>query len=135
MKKSTHRSEDKRRRRPQAGPVQPFGEQVVESLRELVGALDRGEKLHERFTIRTVDADLKPRDFTPSHIRALRNRLMTSQAVFARLLAVSVRTVQAWERGTPPSPMARRLLETIDRDPRAWLRLFQEPGTTRRRAG
>jgi DNA-binding transcriptional regulator YiaG len=45
-----------------------------------------------------------------------------SQAVFAGLLGVSRILVQSWERGVrDPSPLACRLLDTINRDPEGWL--------------
>lgn len=135
MSKSTNRRQGWRRKAGAGRGVQPVGRQVVESLTELVGALRKGDKLHERFTMRTVELDLEPRAFGPAEIRALRDRLMASQGVFARLLAVSVRTVQAWETGTAPSPMARRLLETIEHDPGKWLEALRGTAPTRRRAG
>jgi DNA-binding transcriptional regulator YiaG len=50
-----------------------------------------------------------------------------SQAVFARLLGVSVVLVKSWEAGTrEPSPLARRLLDTIRANPPAWLATVRE---------
>ena len=43
-------------------------------------------------------------------------------AVFAALLGVSRVWVQGWERGVRrPSPLARRLLDTIRANPASWL--------------
>ena len=48
----------------------------------------------------------------------MRERLGVSQGVFAHLLGVSVVLVKSWEGGVrKPSPMARRLMDTIQADP------------------
>jgi putative transcriptional regulator len=47
-----------------------------------------------------------------------------SQAQFARLIGVSVRTLQEWEQGRrAPSGPARTLLMVADRNPKALLEL------------
>jgi putative transcriptional regulator len=53
-------------------------------------------------------------------VKRLRTETLgVSQAVFARLLGVSPKLVEAWESGrnTPAGPV-RRLFELIERDPR-----------------
>jgi DNA-binding transcriptional regulator YiaG len=50
-----------------------------------------------------------------------------SQAVFAKLLGVSLNTVRAWEQGVNhPSDMACRFLDEIRRDPAYWVRRLKE---------
>jgi putative transcriptional regulator len=52
----------------------------------------------------------------------LRERFNCSQAVFARLLNVSVETLQAWEQGAPvPSGAALKLLTVAKHHPEALL--------------
>lgn len=49
---------------------------------------------------------------------ALRTRLNLSQSEFAKILGVSVRTIQEWEQGrTTPSGPALALLRIIDKHP------------------
>jgi len=56
-------------------------------------------------------------------VRRTRGLLRASQAVFARFLGVSVKTVRAWEQGfNVPSDMACRFMDEIRRDPSYWLR-------------
>ena len=64
----------------------------------------------------------EPTAWTPDRIQSPRNRIAVSQAVFARLVGVSTILAQGWEQGKrTPAPVAARLLDTIDRDPAAWL--------------
>jgi putative transcriptional regulator len=54
-----------------------------------------------------------------------------SQAVFARLLNVSTKTVQSWEQGTrKPSRAALRLIQIFGEDPGGLLRLAGLTGAT-----
>lgn len=55
-------------------------------------------------------------------VAAIRERTGLSQARFARLLGVSVRTLQEWEQGRrAPSGAARTLLMVANKNPRALL--------------
>jgi len=55
-------------------------------------------------------------------VGAIRAKTGLSQARFASLLGVSVRTLQDWEQGRrAPSGAARTLLLVADRDPKALL--------------
>lgn len=61
--------------------------------------------------------------FTATQIQALRARMRLSQHDFARMLRVSVKTVQNWEQGRrAPTGPAAALLRVMDREPRAALR-------------
>jgi putative transcriptional regulator len=54
----------------------------------------------------------------------IRKKTELSQARFAELLGVSVRTLQDWEQGRrAPSGAARTLLMIADNDPKALLRV------------
>jgi putative transcriptional regulator len=87
-------------------------------------AVKRGEPI----TVRNVKLDLEPRRYGPNDIKLLRQRMNISQAMFAQLLAVSVKTIQGWEAGVTTAPgMARRLLDEISENPKAWLRRRLEP--------
>lgn len=101
------------------------GRQVVRGLTGLRDALAIGTELPTRFTMRTVELAIEPRDWTPAEIKALREQLRASQSVFAKLLGASTKAVQAWEQGNPMSPMARRLLECIQKNPDPWKEMLQ----------
>jgi putative transcriptional regulator len=80
-----------------------IGHEILEGLREL----KRGE--HGRIT-------------NIPDVASVRNRSGLSQAKFAELLGVSVRTLQDWEQGRrTPSGAARTLLSIVDKDPKVLL--------------
>ena len=54
----------------------------------------------------------------PAHIATLRRRYNMSQTVFAAVLSVSVRTLQAWEQGRrTPNQASARLLQILETEP------------------
>ena len=78
-----------------------IGKEILEGIRQI----KRGE--HGRIT-----------NFPP--IAETRARVGLSQSEFARLLGVSVRTLQEWEQGRRiPSGPARRLLTLAHKNPKA----------------
>jgi len=106
-----------------------FGEEIIEGLEEFRDVLESGEPIGEHFTMRTVDLELEPHDYSPEDVKATRAKLRASQAVFAKLLGVSAKTVQSWEQGHVPPPMARRLLDLINENPARWLDLLRRGAT------
>ena len=72
----------------------------------------------ERNDLRTTTLPRPPQKMQGAEIAALRGRLNASQAVFARYLNVSIKTVQAWEQGSgKPSGAALKLLSIASRKP------------------
>src|SRR6266550_2375294 len=96
-----------------------LGELLVQSLTEVRDGL-AGQP--GKLTMKTVEiAD--PPHFDARTVHKLRDRLGLSQGLFAKLLGVSRKLVEAWEAGTRvPSPMARRLLDAIARKPSVYVR-------------
>jgi putative transcriptional regulator len=96
-----------------------LGDLLVKSLTEIRDGV-RGRRA--KLTMKTVEI-LDPPAFDPTAIHRLRTRLGLSQGLFAKLLGVSRKLVEAWEAGArTPSPMARRLLEAIGRDPSVYVK-------------
>jgi len=84
-------------------PKRNIGREILEGLREL----KRGE--YARVT-------------TIPSVTSIREKTGLSQARFAQLLGVSVRTLQDWEQGRrAPSGAAKTLLMVADKNPRALL--------------
>jgi len=105
----------------QNGKTGRAADDLMYSLRELAKAVEDGAPLEQRFTVRTVSI-AKPGRYSATAVKKLRDQLGMSQAVFAELLGVSRVWVQGWERGVrQPSPLARRLMDTIRANPAWWL--------------
>lgn len=98
---------------------------LISGLTELRDTLAQGVPPEERFTMRTVDLNLDPRTYTPEDVQETRKLLGASQAVFAELIGVNVKTVQSWEQGMEPSRTARRLMDLINEDREAWLDILR----------
>jgi putative transcriptional regulator len=106
---------------------QRLGERLVSEFSELRDALVRKEPIEKRFTVRTVELDLKPKEFDSEAVRVVRMSLSVSQAVFAQLLAVSTDLVASWEQGIrKPSGPACRVLELMEKDKTRWLRVLDQ---------
>jgi putative transcriptional regulator len=92
-----------------------FGQAVIASLR----GWERGEAI----TVREVATIPEPRPRLRQDIKRLRTQTLgVSQAVFARLLGVSTKLVEAWEAGrNVPAGPARRLFEIIESDPQQFI--------------
>ena len=59
-------------------------------------------------------------EITPVDVRAIRQRLVKSQAEFARMIGVSVSTLRSWEQGRRrPEGPARALLKIAAENPKA----------------
>ena len=69
-------------------------------------------------TLRTTTLPEEPPEIDRQTIVRLRERAMMSQAVFARVLNVSAKTVQSWEQGVrQPSESCRRLIQIFSLHP------------------
>jgi len=90
----------------------PLAERLKKGLQELI-AHEKGE-----ITLRTREVVLPdpPHNYTAADIVRIRKDLGYSQAVFASVIAVSVKTVRGWEQGSRhPSGSASRLLQLLER--------------------
>jgi putative transcriptional regulator len=76
-----------------------------------MGAVMHGDKLPHRSNTRHK-----------TDVRSLRERVDLTQAAFARMIGVSVRTLQNWEQGRrEPDGPAKALLKVVERQPKAVL--------------
>ncbi|HMF11819.1 MAG TPA: NadS family protein [Gemmataceae bacterium] len=79
---------------------------LVESIRQ-AGRIRRGQEAPSRLT-----------EFRPVDVKAVRRRLGMSQSEFARMIGVSVATLQNWEQGRRrPDGPARALLRVAAVNP------------------
>jgi putative transcriptional regulator len=73
----------------------------------------------ERKDLRTTILPRPPQKMQSADIIAVRKRINVSQAVFARYLNVSVKTVQSWEQSIgKPSGAALKLLSIAKKNPK-----------------
>ncbi len=109
----------KAKRRPKPTTLPSFAEQVLASLGQLKEAVDSGDT--SRLTVRTVNLRVATPVMGAVEVRAVREQLGLSQALFARFLGADAKTVQAWEQGlSTPSGVASRWLDEIRSDPNYW---------------
>lgn len=89
-------------------------EELQESIREGAAILNGSRSASRRFVVGAAG------------VRAIRERTQLSQTEFAKLVGVSVKTLQNWEqeRRRPTGPAAA-LLRILDREPQAALRAIQ----------
>lgn len=89
----------------------PLAERIKRGLQQAI-AFERGE-----ITLRTKEVKIPapPQNLSADDITRIRKKLGYSQAVLAKVAAVSVQTVQGWERGARrPSGTASRLLQLLE---------------------
>jgi putative transcriptional regulator len=112
--KTTRKTASKKRKKQEHMSHELFNE-LMQSLDQAL-RYSRGEQINARTT--TLPAPLEP--MTQQEIIELRAQFNCSQAVFARLLNVSVKTLQAWEQGSrTPSDAALKLLNVAKNHPEA----------------
>ena len=89
-----------------------IGQEILEGIRE-VKAFKEGK------------GDLVTRKLKePSHPKTIRTQLNLSQAAFAGLMGVSVRTIQDWEQNRrEPSGPAKSLLRIAEQHPEVFLQV------------
>jgi DNA-binding transcriptional regulator YiaG len=104
-----------------------LADRVLQTLESFTEALETGEKISERFTCRRIELDLSPTQYDSEKVKAVRELLAVSQAVFAKLLGVRIKTVCAWEQGiNRPSDMACRFMDEISLYPDYWRKRLKE---------
>lgn len=95
-----------------------LGQTIADGLEEFADDLDRGATISKKYNLRKIIVDLKPRTYRPDDVRRVRSLLGASQAIFAILVGVSVKTVQKWEQGeNEPCNMACRFMDEIESNP------------------
>lgn len=79
-------------------------------------------------TLRTVEIPDDPPEIDGKTLATLRTQAAMSQAVFAKLLNVSTKTLQSWEQGVrQPSDASRRLIQVFREEPGVLCRIVGLP--------
>ena len=75
-----------------------------------------------KLDLRAVEIPPRPKPMKPADIRALREDMNASQALFARLLNVSSNAVESWEQGLrQPRQATLKLLHVARKNPEVLL--------------
>ena len=99
----------------------PKGAKIVAAMERFRDAIKDGAPIEQRYTVRHVKLDLKPRTFGPDEVKGIRAMIGVSQPIFGQFLGVDVKTIRSWEQGRrTPSGMACRFLEEIQTSPEHW---------------
>lgn len=83
-------------------------------------AFERGER--RDLKVKRIQAPRPPKAMSPKEIARIRQKLNCSQAIFAMMLNISTKTVQAWEQGSrEPGDAALKLLTIAKKHPEVLL--------------
>lgn len=106
----------------------PLAERLKAGLSEAV-QFAKGE-----LSLRTVQIPDPPPEIAANEVTSLRTKSGMSQAVFARVLNVSTKTVQSWEQGErKPSHAALRMLQVFRASPAFVIEVVVKPPKKRAR--
>ena len=95
--------------------------EFFEELKAGLGAAIEHAKGKQR-DLRTTTLPRPPKELSAKEIAKLRSQLNVSQAVFARYLNISTKTVQSWEQGHgKPSGASLKLLSIAKKNPKILL--------------
>ena len=112
-------SKPKAKRRHAAAPR--VADEITAGMGELVKMMADSAVPMGRFRSRIYQLPETPKVYDAKAVKTLRSLLNASQALFARVLAVSTKLVQAWEQGArTPAPVVCRLFDEIEREPERW---------------
>jgi putative transcriptional regulator len=101
--------------------VSPLIAEACAGIDAFLEAAEAGESLEGLATIRTRKLELRPREYGPKEVRAVRRKLKASQALLAKFMGVNTQTVSSWEQGRRKVPaMARRYLDDLVDIPALW---------------
>ena len=94
----------------------PKRKPVAERLK--AGLIEAVQSAKGELTLRTVQVPAPPPEIAAKEVSSLRAKAGMSQAVFARVLNISTKTVQSWEQGErKPSHAALRMLQLFRENP------------------
>jgi putative transcriptional regulator len=97
--------------------AKPKRKTLAERLR--IGLTEAVQFAKGELSLRTVEVPAPPPEITAEEVTSLRTKAGMSQAIFARIMNVSIKTVQSWEQGDRrPSHAALRMLQVFRKNPR-----------------
>ena len=92
--------------------------EMFELLKEGLNDILEHQKGKKKLRTRIIDVPEPAQQYTAKDVKRIRETLDYPQSLFAKFLNVSIKTVQAWERGTRrPAQSALRLLQILKTEP------------------
>jgi putative transcriptional regulator len=115
------KKQDKSGRARREEGVSPLIAEACAGIDAFLEAAEAGGSLEGLATIRARKLELKPREYGPKEVRAVRRKLKASQALLAKFMGVNTQTISSWEQGRRKvPPMARRYLDDLVDIPALW---------------
>ena len=112
-----------KRKKVQTNKTNYMSDEAFADLKEAMEdavAFEHGRRRDLKVT--RVQAPRRPKAMSPRDIARIREKLNCSQAVFAMMLNISIKTVQAWEQGSrEPGDAALKLLSIAKKHPEVLL--------------
>lgn len=112
-----------KRKKAQTNKTNYMSDEAFADLKEAMedaAVFERGRRRDLKVT--RVQAPRRPKAMSPRDIARIREKLNCSQAVFAMMLNISTKTVQAWEQGSrEPGDAALKLLTIAKKHPEVLL--------------
>jgi DNA-binding transcriptional regulator YiaG len=113
------------------GTYTEAGTEIIGALTEFRDTIRAKILLDQKFTVRTVEIDLKPSPYAAVDVQKTRAILNVSQANFAAFLGVDVKPVHSWEQGAEqPSPIVCRFMDEIAHSPEHWRKRLRQSITS-----
>jgi putative transcriptional regulator len=112
-----------RTRKIQINKANYMSNEAFADLKEAMEGALAYERGHRRdLKVTRIQAPRPPKAMSPKDIARIRESLNCSQAVFAMMLNISTKTVQAWEQGSrEPGDAALKLLTIAKKHPEVLL--------------
>lgn len=89
---------------------------IFKDLKEGLEEFIRHEKGEIKLRTTSIEVPEPPISYRANDIKKIREKQNYSQGVFAKVLNVSIKTIQSWESGArKPNQAALRLLEIVDK--------------------
>lgn len=110
-------------RKTQTNKTNYMSDEAFADLKEAMeGAVAFGRGKGRDLKVTRIQAPRPPKALTPRDIARIRQRLNCSQTIFAMMLNISPKTVQAWEQGVrEPGDAALKLLTIAKNHPEVLL--------------
>lgn len=97
---------------------------TMQSLQDAI-AYEKGDKTKGRLKVVSIPDVIPVKEYTKEDIKRIRTERKIPQRIFAEIIGVSQKTVEAWEAGTNrPTGSAKRLMQLIEADENILMHMY-----------